>query len=253
MAKDRRVEKVRIKNVTPFGPMIMAGEIPRSIYKDFRKIVTKTLKEKKYDHKFRLAGRLEDEWTIPEIDLFQTQVDEFLTSVVERYATDVAERMLVGTQVFAGDEVFQQCQEGFKKLQISARRQAGWVNEMISGEYNPVHHHPYANVTSVFFFTDTDEEFIDEIIAPNNNKNEEGIEFLNTSTTDDGSLEIIYGSDNHWQVGTVRVKPKERMFLIFPANLLHTVYPFKSKSKRISASFNFQVDSNVGGLNFGDK
>ena len=64
MAKDRRVEKVRIKNITPFGPMIMAGEIPRSIYKDFRKIVTKTLKEKKYDHKFRLAGRLEDEWTI---------------------------------------------------------------------------------------------------------------------------------------------------------------------------------------------
>ena len=110
MAKDRRVEKVRIKNITPFGPMIMAGEIPRSIYKDFRKIVTKTLKEKKYDHKFRLAGRLEDEWTIPEIDLFQTQVDEFLTSVVERYATDVAESMLVGTQVFAGDEVFQLCQ-----------------------------------------------------------------------------------------------------------------------------------------------
>lgn len=253
MAKDRRVEKVKYKNVTPFGPMIMVGEIPRSVYKDFKKLVKKTLKEKKYDHKFRLAGRIEDEWTIPEADLFQTQIDEFLQSIVEKYAEDVAERITVSNQMLSGDEHFLKCKNELKGLQVSATRQAGWVNEMRSGEYNPLHHHPYANVTSVFFFTDTDDEFIDEIIAPNNNKNQEGDVVFDKTFTNDGSLELVHTTNNHWQSGCLTVKPKERMFLLFPANLLHTVYPFKSKKKRISASFNFTVHSNVGGLNYGDK
>ena len=69
--------------------------------------------------------------------------------------------------------------------------------------------------------------------------------------TDDGLLEIIYNSSNYFQLGVLRVQPKEKQFLVFPANLLHQVYPFISNEKRVSASFNFQVNGDSQIINYG--
>ena len=35
---------------------------------------------------------------------------------------------------------------------VESKCVGGWVNEMKSGEYNPVHYHPFCNLTSVFYF-----------------------------------------------------------------------------------------------------
>ena len=62
---------------------------------------------------------------------------------------------------------------------------------MKSGEYNPIHHHPYCNVTHILF-TDVNKKFIDEIITPNNNLIENGEVRIDESEMDDGIVGIIY-------------------------------------------------------------
>ena len=66
MSKDKRVEKVRFKTWRPFGPQIMTGQIPDAIYKEFYGIVEEVLKEKDRSHNPYLAGRIEEEWTVPQ-------------------------------------------------------------------------------------------------------------------------------------------------------------------------------------------
>jgi hypothetical protein len=57
----------------------------------------------------------------------------------------------------------------------------------------------------------------------------------------------------YFEQGTLRIRPKEGMFLLFPSSLLHTVYPFISDKRRLSASFNFILQSNHGVVNFGER
>ena len=250
MAKDKRVEKVNFTDWTPFGPQILVGDIPKKVYKEYEKIVKSVLEKKEERHDYKLAGRIDDEWTIGNNVLYQTQTEEFLEQAVIKYCNNVTNRMLVKNQQFAGNSEWLADNANLHDFEV--RRVGGWVNSMKRMEYNPLHHHPYCNITSIFFFSDLDEKFFDDIIAPSSNRNSDGQQVINTSTTDDGSLEIVYGSNNYWQTGSVRVRPKKGMFLIFPGDLLHCVYPFDSKKRRISASFNFQVHSNSG-LNFGDR
>ena len=251
MSKDKRVEKVKFKTWRPFGPQIMTGQIPDAIYKEFYGIVEEVLKEKEKTHNPYLAGRIEEEWTVPQQKLYQTQTEEFLGQIVIKYAQDVCHRMFADNQMYSGE--FDKHKIQYDNADFDVHRISGWVNSMVSGEYNPIHHHPYCNVTSIFFFTDVNKKFIDEIIAPNNNLDSNDEIRIDESDTDDGSLELTYSSYNYWQTGSVRIKPKKGLFLLFPADLLHCVYPFKSKSNRISASFNFIVKSNISGLNFGDR
>ena len=72
-------------------------------------------------------------------------------------------------------------------------------------------------------------------------------------TTEDGILEIVYNSTNYFETGTMRIVPKEKMFLVFPSYLLHMVYPFISDKTRVSASFNFRVSSDLQQINYGER
>jgi len=252
MAKDKRVEKVRFTSWRPFGPQIMVGDMPDNIYKEFYGIIKTTLKDKESTHDYKLAGRIDDEYTIPDRLLYQTQTEEFFEQVVEKYARDVAERQIFEAQQF-GNASHKTWKQTMDNAEFTINRLSGWVNEMKSGEYNPMHYHPYCNITSVFFFSDVNEKFLDGIIAPTSNLDENGEVRIDEKNADDGMLDIIYSTNNYWQTGSVRVRPKKGMFLLFPGDLLHTVYPFKSKSTRISASFNFIVQSNLSGINYGER
>ena len=62
--------------------------------------------------------------------------------------------------------------------------------------------------------------------------------------TTDGCLEFICkseGSAGQIELGSWRTAPQKGDFYIFPAYLLHTVYPFVSDKTRISASINYNV------------
>ena len=247
MSKSYRVEKVDFKLLRPFGPAILAGRLPDGIFTEFKGIIDKVLKEKKRDHSKQLAGRIDDEWTIEPPYYYQTQTEEFLLSVCEHYGRTLVSRY--NENGANNDKSFRT--EDPNQIEMQPNITGGWVNEMKSGEYNPVHFHPYCNITSVFFFNDVDDKFIKEIIAPESS--ESAGTKMEKGTSGDGYLELIYKSAGYFEQGTFRVKPRKGDFLMFPSSLLHTVYPFISDKKRISASFNFILHSTFSMINFGDR
>ena len=240
-----KVEKVETKFISPFGPNIMMGRIPDNIYKKFKNIIDDVIKDKKESHADKLAGRITEEWTIGENYICKTQVEEFLIAIAEQYATKTSERFLHNGGFTTSID------PNMPETEVKASIVGGWVNEMKSGEYNPVHFHPFSNVTSVFFLSSVDSDFLTDMIAPENTIMS-GIP-VEKGSSGDGYLELIYKSGGYFEQGTFRVEPKDGMFLLFPSSLLHTVYPFVSDKKRISASFNFITESNSGIVNFGER
>ena len=245
MSSSKRVSKINSRLVSPFGPSIMVGYMPDGIYKDFKTIIERVLKEKRRTHTTQLAGRIEEEWTIGEDEIWQTQTEEFLNAVSVQYGKQLINR------IFGEGIEWDAQQKTPQNVVVESKCVGGWVNEMKSGEYNPVHYHPFCNLTSVFYFNNIDKKFLKEMIAPAN-ENMSGTK-VEPGTSGDGMLELIYKSGINFEQGTFRVTPEEKMFLIFPSFLLHTVYPFISDKKRISASFNFQLSSNSEIINFGVK
>lgn len=238
----KKIEKIQYRLLSPFGPSLLHGIMPSKVYKDFEKLVKRILKEKdeNLNHGDHLAGRINDEYAIPEGDLDNTNVGDFLDSVVGQYAKEVGDRMYFNT-------LYNRVPQN-NKMDYSVVRVQGWVNSMKTGEYNPLHFHPGCNITTVFFFNDVDDKFITKPIASYqkgpNDMNKAGV-------TDDGILEIVYSSARIMEVNSFRLRPAKSEFLIFPSYLLHTVYPFISDKKRITSSVNYIINSSSHILNFG--
>ena len=94
-----------------------------------------------------------------------------------------------------------------------------WVNFQKKGEFNPLHNHT-GMVSAVAF-----------IVIPDELEQER--ENSNFSAKTAGCLEIT-SNNQHFTI-----KPREGMMYLFPAWLLHTVYPYHSDVERVSMSFNF--------------
>ena len=242
-----RVEKIKYDFVSPFGPSIMIGTIPDSIYGEFSKIIHDVIEEKERSHAKQLSGRIEDEWTIDRRHLFETRTEEFMHSAVNKYCVDLLER-LYKTKAWSEDNVDVL---SASNIPLEILNTGGWVNNMKSYEYNPVHYHPFCNITTVFYFNTVDGDFIEEIIAPKNTERNHDAPPSEPGNTDDGLIEIIYNTSHYFELGTMRLQPREKGFLVFPAHLLHQVYPFVSNKKRISASFNFTVKGESQIINYG--
>ncbi len=236
----KQIKKVQCKLLSPFGPSILHGIMPTDIFSEFETYVHKILKEKKENHGDSLAGRIEDEYGMDEKELYNTRLSDFLDAIVSKYATELGDR-------FYTDALYSKPNSN-NEMNFEVQRIQGWVNSMRTGEYNPLHYHPNCNVTTVFFFNDVNEEFIDKPIA----KSQTGKENDNIKgTTDDGLIEIVYGSSRIMESSTWRIRPNKGEFLIFPAYLLHVVYPFISKQRRITASINYKIHSSMNQITFG--
>ena len=97
-----------------------------------------------------------------------------------------------------------------------------WINYQMNGEFNPIHDH--SGVISCVIFVDIPEEI--------NHENDDD----QYQCMSNGCFEFVYDNSK-----TVRVTPKTGMIFIFPADLRHQVYPFKSDVERVTLSFNIDV------------
>lgn len=247
--KRKQIEKIKYDLISPFGPKIMIGKMPDVILDDFEKIIEQVLNEKQKNHGPGLAGRIDDEYEIIE-DLFMyNNVGKFLDAIVEQYVIKVVEETLSNNLKGFGKT---KDNRHLNDVKITTDRIGAWVNSMKSGEYNPAHYHPNCNITTVFFFDDVNSEFIDEIIAPTQTDSFDfGEGIYKKGTTEDGILRLFYNSNNYFDSGQWGYRPKRGRFLIFPAWLIHGVYPFISSNRRRSASVNYMVQTNDYNTSFG--
>lgn len=244
----KKVTKIQYKMIEPFGPSIMRGKIPDVVFKEFENCINEVLEKKQDNHGEALAGRIDDEWFIDEGYFRFSILGPFLDNIVSKYAANMTARAASNGMIGKLEVDL----DGSIKTGINTTRVSGWVNSMRSGEYNPIHYHPGCNITTVFFFDDVDEEFIDDIIAPTQtNSFAYGKDVHKKGTTDDGMLTIFYNSNHYYEHGQWSIRPKRGDFLVFPAWLSHGVYPFISKKRRRTASVNYIVESSDQNLSFG--
>jgi uncharacterized protein (TIGR02466 family) len=107
-----------------------------------------------------------------------------------------------------------------------------WINFQKAGEFNPLHNH--AGDLSVVVYVD-----IPECIALENTQPS-----IETNMPSYGKIDFSYTREDTHTTTKYSHQPKTGELLIFPAWLLHTVYPFKSNVERISISFNvFDIET----------
>jgi uncharacterized protein (TIGR02466 family) len=98
-----------------------------------------------------------------------------------------------------------------------------WINFQKAGEFNPVHNH--SGILSAILYIDIPEEIEKENIH-------------NTNKPSAGNIDFISGDPGRFSPPMYMHTPKTGDVLLFPSQLMHTVYPFKSDVERISLSFN---------------
>ena len=109
-----------------------------------------------------------------------------------------------------------------------------WVNFMKKHEFNPVHKH--SGTFSFVLWIDIPYDINEEMARPSS---------IRSNTCHPGNLQFVFYSPNS-KIETFQIAADKRWnnrLIVFPADLLHQVYPFyTSDDYRISVSGNFEFD-----------
>tara|TARA_B100000287_G_scaffold354320_1_gene344457 strand:- start:325 stop:1065 length:741 start_codon:yes stop_codon:yes gene_type:complete len=201
----------------PFAPMMMYAKLPMDLVRSLNKYVNKTIKNeekaKKLDHSKSLVGKLKQEFLIEKKEL-ERHIPTFNNIVAEFINTDLSRH--------------------FKSLPkdtgISIQYKSAWVVRQFAGEYNPAHIHTECGMSCVGYLK------LPEKIE------EEWEEDYKDHYPANGHIEFLHGSAGKMHLHTLMVKPSVGDFFVFPSDLIHMVYPFKSEGERRSFSMNIDID-----------
>jgi len=200
---------MQIQILKPFGPSIVKLKIPDEIvnamndYTD--KIIIDKQKLENLDHGAGLAGNVHQEFLL-DIN-FMKKIDwaNFLAKVCSQWIKHHNGREL----------------KDFKIIK-------SWIVRQFKNEYNPAHHHT-GHISGVGYLK------VPDNLGTTSQKNK--------NVNQNGKLELIDSSPKLMCRGNYIIKPEVGDFYLFPAYLLHTVYPFSgSDDERRSVSFNAALD-----------
>ena len=200
---------MQLQILKPFGPSIVKLKIPDEIvnamndYTD--KIIIDKQKLENLDHGAGLAGNVHQEFLL-DIN-FMKKIDwaNFLAKVCSQWVKHHNGREL----------------KDFKIIK-------SWIVRQFKNEYNPAHHHT-GHISGVGYLK------VPDNLGTTSQKNK--------NVNQNGKLELIDSSPKLMCRGNYIVKPEVGDFYLFPAYLLHTVYPFSgSDDERRSVSFNAALD-----------
>jgi len=119
---------------------------------------------------------------------------------------------------------------------INIKLTNAWCVSQYENEYNPLHYHTKCHLSAVLYLK------IPEY-TPRNLPGKQDIdgciEFVNSAINMNGMLEA----------GQFLIRPEVGMLIMFPSNLLHTVYPFQGPDERRSIAFNLSYFLGQGEYN----
>jgi len=184
-----------------WGPYLHKTKLPQAVCKDIlaRRSQTHT------DHSRNLAGVIERQFLLGEDD--RKHVESLLQAPLLAYVRERAryhgqEANVVSMQI---DEV--------------------WINIMKPGDFNPPHNHVGGDISFVLYLQ-----------IPDGLKEE--FEHNKSNNAGPGTIEFYYGQPDSWVTSGHMILPEEGDLLIFPAQLIHFVQPYKSLGERISLAGN---------------
>ena len=104
---------------------------------------------------------------------------------------------------------------------------SGWFVRQFENEYNPLHIHTGSRMSCVGY------------LALPKGIEKEWEEDYKDHHPANGHIQFAHGTPSGYSNTNFMVKPQVGDFYIFPAELFHCVYPFKTKGERRSFSVNF--------------
>ena len=201
----------------PFGPMMFHGKMPMDMVRRLNKYVNKVAKDeekaKKLDHSDHLVGKLKQEFLIEEKEL-QKHLKWFNEVVTKFIGTDLQRN-------------FRTLKEG---TGINILYKSAWIVRQYAGEYNPAHVHTACDLSCVGYLK----------LPPEIDKEWE--EDYKDHYPANGHIEFLHGSSGRMHTHTFLIKPTIGDFFVFPGDLIHMVYPFKSEGERRSFSMNISLE-----------
>ena len=191
----------------PFGPAVGHATMPDEVVTAFNDDIDGGTSGP--DWSDRLVGKVDEERLIP------TEVLEphkmFFTNAALRYVSNYASRY---------------CRPIADDVRPQVTIQSAWYVRQRAGDFNPIHLHTNAELSCIGYL-----------------KMPDGIEEEWNRDDQDhypahGHVEFMHGSPTFLNRASFMVRPKVSDFFIFPADMYHTVYPFRTEGERRSCSMN---------------
>ena len=209
--------------VAPFSPLIMKATLPNTIVAQLNTRVDALLTQaggNERDWSRHLAGNVKTELHLTDVIREMPPLLDFLYDTARVYTYRCENALLNYSTYESTDELRD------KKLEITVKE--GWVNDMVAGDFNPVHFHQGCLYSCVVFLRVPD-GYETEFAADKARQNTVGcLQFIDGRT--------VVGGRNLFVV-----KPEVGAFYLWPSWMLHCVYPFRSKGVRRSMSVNLAL------------
>ena len=193
-----------MKFLSPFGPRIAIIKIPTVLIEKINHEVESIINDKKKTKLNDYSKKLVGQ-VQQEIEL----KNKFIKKNLKSYITK---------------SVNQYLKKNLNKKSKNIKIKNLWVVRQFKNEYNPLHFHD-GNVSGVGYLK-----------IPNN------LTKSNKKIKTNGTIDFVYGSKSFLNNSIFNHKPKVGDLVLFPNNLMHTAYPFKSNGERRSFSFNIEID-----------
>tara|TARA_Y100000004_G_C8957852_1_gene431672 strand:+ start:4712 stop:5563 length:852 start_codon:yes stop_codon:yes gene_type:complete len=210
-------DRAQFHLMAPFGPSIGMVQLPKSILDNLLKATDKILLDKnRIDWGTNLVGQINEEPWVSNKVLEEIGVMEPLRTCIQQYTIAMLQRQGIDQEMIR---------------EVGVHLDHMWIVSQYENEYNPIHYHTYCDLSAVLYLK-----------VPDFKNRVEEKELPSYKNNKDGQIELVYKSAdaNTCERGTLLIDPKPGMLLLFPSNLLHTVYPFKGDGERRSVAFNSQ-------------
>ena len=197
--------------IRPFGPRIARIQMPEEILGKMIELTDEIMKDeerKSWGH--HLVGQIKEEPYITNEQLQQIGVLDFFNGCLQYYLKEVMKELYTYT------EENYLLETGVKDM---------WSVHMEPGEYNPLHFHTFCHVSSVGYL---------KIPAHRPKRN------IPHKEDKDGMIEFVDHAawPESLDRGTMVVEPTTGTMYMWPAQVLHTVYPFLGDQERRSIAWN---------------
>jgi uncharacterized protein (TIGR02466 family) len=191
----------------PFGPAVGHATLPPETVEAFNRDIDNGTDG--IDWSDRLVGKVHAENLIP-TEVIQEHV-KFFTDAALGYVDQYASR---------------HCHPISRDIKPVVSIHSAWYVRQKAGDFNPVHLHTNAELSAIGYLQmpdDIEEEWAKDTLD---------------HYPAHGHVEFMHGSPTFLNRASFMVRPKAGDFFIFPADMLHTVYPFRCDGERRSFSMN---------------
>jgi len=209
---ERLAKNTDFKLLKPFGPGVGLFHMPSEVTEALLKKSDEILEDKnRVDWGRNLVGQIAEEPWISNEDLEELGVLQYLEGMLYNYVWNTLQS------------------DGHELEALECKLDHAWIVSQYENEYNPIHFHTYCDLSSVLYLR----------IPSFDDRSKKG-KLPDYKFQRDGMIEFVYKTacPTGLEKGSLSFSPEVGKLVVFPSNLLHTVYPFKGEGERRSIAFN---------------